>query len=432
MRFLNNKFFFLVQLLRNERRSRSSLQAYQNKKLRDLISYAYANVPFYRELYHKNGIDPHGIRTIRDLAQLPIVDKNDFHQHTPQHRLSTRYQQLDNLIPINTSGSSGLALQFFIDQAYDQYRKAQNIRPYITNGCTVRDRMLKYINTAIPDKKLYEKLGFLKQRYVFSDSDINAQLSALTEWRPTIIQGFGSCIGLLASRLKDSQVAKIPPRMIFTDSELLHPALRRHIEEAFESPVIDVYGTMETENIAYECREHRGYHIAVDSVVLEIVKDGKLAGPGEAGEIVCTVFDNYTMPFIRYNLHDTGSLSEALCPCGRAFPLMNILEGRSDDFAVYENGERKSPRTFLGFFDALAGAIQEFQIIQEEVNVFEVYVVSKRHAPNDIDATMRAILQKEFPRARVDVKQVDKIERDASGKFRAFRCLARHGQDSSQ
>ncbi len=423
MRFLNNKFFFLVQLLRNERRPRSSLQAYQNKKLRDLISYAFANVPFYRELYHKNGIDPHGIRTIRDLAQLPIVDKNDFHQHAPQHRLSTRYQHLENLIPINTSGSSGLALQFFIDQAYDQYRKAQNIRPYITNGCTVRDRMLKYINTAIPDKKLYEKLGLFKQYYVFSDSDLNAQLSALTEWRPTIIQGFGSCIGLLASQIKESQSAKIAPRMIFTDSELLHPALRRHIEEVFESPVIDVYGTMETENIAYECREHTGYHIAIDSVVLEIVKDGRLAGPGEAGEIVCTVLDNYTMPFIRYNLHDTGSLSEALCPCGRSFPLMNILEGRSDDFAVYENGERKSPRTFLGFFDALAGAIQEFQIIQEEVNEFKVYVVSKSKALNDVESTMGAILHKEFPQARVVVKRVDKIKRDASGKFRAFRCL---------
>ena len=420
---LNNKFYFLVQLLRNERRPRTQLRAYQNKKLRDLVSYAYANVPFYRELYQKHGIKPKDIRTPQDLAKLPIVDKNDFHRHAPQHRLSTRYQQLGNLIPINTSGSSGLALQFFIDHAYDQYRKAQNIRPYITNGCTVRDRMLKYINTAIPDKKLYEKLGLLRQRYVFSDSDINAQLRALIDWHPTVIQGFGSCLGLLASRMKDSQVAKISPRMIFTDSELLHPALRRHIEEAFESPVIDVYGTMETENIAYECSEHTGYHIAVDSVVLEIVKDGKPADPGEAGQIVCTVLDNYTMPFIRYNLHDIGSLSEALCPCGRSFPLMNILEGRSDDFAVYENGERKSPRTFLGFFDALAGAIQEFQIIQEEVNAFKVYVVSKRHSPNDIESTMRAILQREFPLARVDVKRVDKIKRGASGKFRAFRCL---------
>jgi hypothetical protein len=102
---------------------------------------------------------------------------------------------------------------------------------------------------------------------------------------------------------------------------------------------------------------------------------------------------------------------------------MNIVEGRSDDFAVYENGERKSPRTFLGFFDALAGSIQEFQIIQEEVNVFNVYVVSKRHAHNDIESTISAILQKEFPRARIWVTRVDKIKRETSGKFRAFRCL---------
>ena len=399
------------------------MQAYQNKKLIDLIAYSYANVPFYRELYKKKGIKPDDIITPQDLAKLPIVDKNDFHRHAPQHRLSTQFQELENLIPINTSGSSGLALQFFIDHRYDQYRKAQNIRPYITNGCTVRDRMLKYINTTIPEKKLYEKLGLFKQRYVFSDSDISAQYKALAEWRPTIIQGFGSCIGLLASRIQESKSPKFSPRMIFTDSELLHPALRRHIEEVFESKVLDVYGTMETENIAYECSAHTGYHIAIDSVVLEIVKDGKQTDPGEEGEIVCTVLDNYTMPFIRYNLHDTGSLSDGLCPCGRSFPLMNIVEGRSDDFAFYESGARKSPRTFLGFFDAFAGSIQEFQIIQEEVNAFSVYVVPKRHANKVIDASIIAILQREFPLARVEVKHVDEIKREKSGKFRAFRCL---------
>ena len=78
-------------------------------------------------------------------------------------------------------------------------------------------------------------------------------------------------------------------------AELLHPSLRAFIEKVFASPVIDVYGTMETENIAFECHYHTGYHIAVDSVVMEFLKEGKPVDAGEEGEIVCTVLHNISV-----------------------------------------------------------------------------------------------------------------------------------------
>ena len=179
MSILDNKYYHLFRLLRNERRPRAALRAYQNKKLRSLVLYSYTNVPFYRERFKKHGVHPDDIKTVDDLPKLPIIDKNDFHRHEGTHMRSTRKNKKDGLIPINTSGSSGISLQFFIDREHDQFRKAQNVRPYISNGCTFRDRLLKYINTGIPGKKIYEKLGLFKQRYIFSDSDIDAQLKAI-------------------------------------------------------------------------------------------------------------------------------------------------------------------------------------------------------------------------------------------------------------
>ena len=79
MRFLNNKIFFLVQLLRNERRPPTLLQTYQNKKLRNLVLYSYANVPFYRDLYDKNGINPNDIKSISDaLSKVILMPQKEY------------------------------------------------------------------------------------------------------------------------------------------------------------------------------------------------------------------------------------------------------------------------------------------------------------------------------------------------------------------
>ena len=62
--------------------------------------------------------------------------------------------------------------------------------------------------------------------------------------------------------------------MIFTDSELLLPESRHNIKKAFKTETIDIYGTYETDNIAYECSHHEGYHITNDSVIMEFINNG--------------------------------------------------------------------------------------------------------------------------------------------------------------
>jgi len=158
---------------------------------------------------------------------------------------------------------------------------------------------------------------------------------------------------------------------------------------------------------------------------MEFIRNGKPVNPGETGEIVCTVLDNYTMPFIRYNLKDVGTYTEKPCSCGRSFPLMKIIDGRADDFAVYHNGEIKSPRTFLGRFDFLAQFIFEYQIIQAEIDRFVVYIVPNHRFSEGVKKKIRENLWQEFPKAVIIIKPVSAIRRDQSGKLRAFKSLVR-------
>ena len=75
---------------------------------------------------------------------------------------------------------------------------------------------------------------------------------------------------------------------MFTDSELLTPDTRALIEHAFGTSIIDVFGSFETDNIAYQCDRSGEYHFAVDSGILEIVRDGVAVTDGD-GELVVTI-----------------------------------------------------------------------------------------------------------------------------------------------
>ena len=421
---LVGKYFYLPWLMRNERRSRDELTHIQNTKLKRLIHHVYENVGFYRNVFKKAGIRPEDIRSVDDLSYLPIIDKKTFYGEDISEYLDRRITDINKLINIKTSGTSGSTLSFYIDPKYDQYRKALCLRPYLSNGRKLTDTVLQFSIFETREKKWFQCIGLMRVETVGSNEDVETQIRRIKKLRPSIIQGYGSVLALVASTVLAEKIDIPPPRIVFTDSELLTPSIRHKIEQAFRAPIIDIYGTFETDNIAYECSEHNGYHIAMDSVVMEFIKDGRQVKPGEQGEIVCTVLDNYAMPFIRFNLHDTACFINENCTCGRSFPLMAMIGGRLDDYLLYPDGRKQSPMRMVGHFDLLADAISEFQIIQKAINNFEVKIVSCSLMSEVLERKVKETVRNEFPSANVTVKFVDTIDREPSGKFRSVKSLA--------
>jgi phenylacetate-CoA ligase len=209
---------------------------------------------------------------------------------------------------------------------------------------------------------------------------------------------------------------------VFTDSELLLPDARDLIERAFGTSPMDIFGTFETDNIAFQCATREGYHIAIDCVVLEIVRDGKPVAIGEAGEIVVTVLRNRRGPFIRYNLRDMGRLSSGRCSCGSSFPLLAVIQGRANDLIVLADGSRRSALKTLARIKRFADAIRAYQLWQTHIGRFELILVpSERFSDADRAQICRA-LQAELGDARIELRLVDAIPADPSGKRRAFIC----------
>ncbi|CAN5347381.1 AMP-binding protein [soil metagenome] len=417
-----SKYRVLAALMRNERRSLPSLIDLQNRQLRRLVHHAWEHVPFYRRLFDEAGTHPSAIRVAADLEKLPVIDK-DLLRAQPPGTLVDRRLRRDALIERHTSGSSGSPFRFFVDEAFDTWCKAQYLRPYISNGRRPFDSVLRF--TAFAEQKprrWFHRFGMLRETLIASSRPPDILLDALRESHADIVQGYPSVLSAIAGMQARTHAGFPQPRLVFTDSELLAPSVRRQIEQAFDAPVFDVFGAYETDNIGYECAEHSGYHLAIDCVVAEFVRDGRAVRAGESGELVCTVLNNYAMPLIRYNLQDIAAASPAPCACGRSLPMMSVVEGRFVDCAVLADGSRVSPMQFLGKLDAIDDVALEYQVVQTAVDEFRVTLVPRGIIGAAERERVAQIIRAQHGGARVTIAEAPEIEREASGKRRTFIC----------
>lgn len=427
----HSKYRLLLGLMRNERRSLGDLVAGQARSLQTLVGHAYEHVPFYRRLFRDAGVRPEDIRSAADLQRLPVIDKTLLRAQ-PIEDLIDRRIGPDTLIERHTSGSSGSPFRFFVDPAFDAFCKAQYLRPYLTNGRTPFDRLLRLTVMPGPEPQWFQRLGLMRESRLVGDERPETLLAGFLAARPTILQGYPSRLLALAGALERQRSRFAAPRMVFTDSELLTASTRTRIEQVFRAKVFDVFGSYETDNIAYECRERGGYHLAIDCVVPEFIADGRPALPGEAGELVCTVLHNHAMPLIRYSLGDIAAASAQPCACGRGLPLMSVIEGRLVDSVMRPDGLTESPLQFLARLDYISEFALEYQVAQTAYDEFLVTLVCRRSLRNaDRDVVADAI-RKQYPDARVTVVEATHIAHEPSGKRRTFRCEVPHPADSSR
>src|SRR5260221_6510811 len=111
--------------------SREELERRETKALIELLSYAGANVPYYRELFAKLRFDPRGLRSRADLAELPLLTREIVRERyedlvDPAHRGKN--------IKKGTSGSTGKPLKFEYSRTSECWRQAVKLRGYSWAG----------------------------------------------------------------------------------------------------------------------------------------------------------------------------------------------------------------------------------------------------------------------------------------------------------
>jgi phenylacetate-CoA ligase len=211
---------------------------------------------------------------------------------------------------------------------------------------------------------------------------------------------------------------RLAVRVVFVTGEVLYPYQRQLITETLACPVANGYGGRDSALIAHECPQG-GMHVLSDAVILEIVDWQGLPAPvGEPGEIVITDLYSHEAPFIRYATGDIATLSSRTCACGRVLPLLDAVQGRSNDSVLTPDGRVINSLALIYGVREIEG-IERFRICQKAVDCFQVQILRNQNFPRNAEDRIRKAWTQLF-RVPVSVsfEYPSELPVEASGKFR--------------
>jgi phenylacetate-CoA ligase len=403
--------------------SESELRDLQAERLRALIAHAYATVPYYRSVFEQRRLRPDDIRTPADLEKLPVLTKDDVRNHFDE-LISKRYSRLRGHL-VGTSGTTGTPLRILLDRRREAMEVALVRRHRSWAGfqpgelkAVLRGLEIRSTGTERPIywrfNRVDNELGFSSS--YLGDATLPAYLDRLREARPSIIWGYPSTVAVVADYLmRRGEPSGWPLKGVFLSSEPVYDWQRRVIEDAFACRVFDWYGLSEGVVSAGECDRHEGYHVSVESCVVETVPSTAVPG---ATELIATGLDNVLMPLIRYQTGDVSEWTGRPCSCGRGLPLLGPIQTKVEDVLVTPDGRWISPSVLTFPFKTLHG-IAKSQIIQRSPEEVVIKVVPEAgYSPVEERRLIDAMTTRLGQGMRVTVEPVADIPRTAAGKYR--------------
>lgn len=415
-----NPILKLAKLMINPGRPKPDLEEIQRRKLKALVRHAYDHVPHYRKLFDSVSLRPEDIREVGDLSPLPLTDKGAM-RAMELKEITADNIDLENCIRVFTSGSTGMPTHIYLTRADFEIQDLVYLRSFLQNGLSFLHKRAFILDPhSFDDKRRwYHRFGLGRYVNISCFEDTEKQVDLLRKARPDFLHGYPSSLGQVARCIIESGVTDVRPALLSTAAELLHGKDKERMKAAFGIVPFDRYAARECGNIAWECEVRGGYHINIDSLVVEFLKDGRPVPAGERGDVVVTNLHSYAMPFIRYRIGDLGIPSDKTCPCGRGFPLMEIVEGRDEDFIVLDGNRRISPMVITCTLDHVPG-IRQFRVVQENRGSIVAWIARGRGYKPETPEYVKDVLRR-IVGGGIDLqcRVVDDIPREASGKLRA-------------
>lgn len=314
-------------------------------KLEAMLKYVSEHNDFY-----KKRIKEYGITNPLDITQWPVLTRKEL-QENRYNMFSDGYKNKyfnQQLRRQSSSGATGIPVNVYWD--YKDW--------YASNMCLWRKRWQwygikpgdKYISFELQSS---ETLAVKGVRYantpnnvlninvscIYSLDQFKTMLTLINRFQPRwlYIRPF------VLKKIIDSYILfnYTPPKsLIFieTHGEILTNDLQKKAVNFFKVPVSNMYGSEETNGIAYECPGHC-LHILQDNVYVEI-NTHECQLDARSSDIIITNLHNKAMPLIRYQQGDIVAFqnnSTNNCTCQNHSPSISIIEGRSSDCIELEN-----------------------------------------------------------------------------------------------
>ena len=399
-----------------------ALAELRDRRVRRIVAHAARAVPFYRRKFAEAGLDAREIGGADDLWRIPCISKEELRTVPLRDRVSDG-RNPDELVRLMTSGSTGEPMPVLRMQAEEALMHAYQLRSQLTCGVPLRARRAKV-------GKMY-RAGILHRAGLLPTMKIDAArrapadiLEKLVKWRADCLDLRPGVLEPLVEEAERQGRSDWPWRWVVSGGEMLYRDLRRRAERAFGARMLERYGAHEVGQIAWACPECGLFHTNDDSVLVEIVRDGKTVEPGETGEVLVTGLLSFAMPVLRFPL---GDLARRTQPrrgdCRIGFGSIGAVEGRLLDNLMLADGRSIPTYGLMSALRETPGLLQ-FQVVQESFDRIRVRCVT---APVSIGALedevkRRAASALAAPMAII-VERAETIEPEASGKYRYIRGL---------
>jgi phenylacetate-CoA ligase len=417
-----------------ERAPREQMDRAQQEALDRLLRHAWEHTAHYRRVLEECGAVRDGVVRVDRFNAIPLLDKETL--RTEREQLCAFGGLSGRTIYENHSGgSTGQPVSFLQDSFYSQTNIGIKTYHLHVQGKTLGEREMKIWGS---ERDLFEgtiglkaKLSFYLYNRCFancfhlSDSRIRAIMAEWNRVEPRIVWGYVDCLYLMARRALETGERLHRPAVVLCAAGTLHPHMREAIEEAFEAPAVNIYGSREMGDMACECPRREGLHLTPQTHVVEVLNADGQPVMEEDGEIVVTSLHNYAMPLIRYRIGDRGRLTASTCSCGRTYPLLANVSGRIADTFINSRGEYIASEYFIHLIGVVhnTGFIRRFQLVQEEADRLRLLLVLQNGTPpDDVDKDLLQIEEKlrlvMGEHCQIEREFVDDIPPTASGKHR--------------
>ncbi|WP_059020185.1 phenylacetate--CoA ligase family protein [Mycobacterium sp. M26] len=322
---------------------RAEITGWQERRILELVPYAWERSAFYRELWSSAGVDPSAIRSLDDFTSIvPTFSKSDLKAY--RDRTGDPFAGLLCVDPAEltsiTSTSGTTSLPEPLPEVWDVAPPLpmMGARALWEIGLRPGDRVL------VPSgsfrnywDSFCHMLGLVP---VFTDCWIGQgeeilqtierhRIAYLQLFLPTVME-FEALeakydVRAMLSSLKGAAFAGQP----------LGAALSRKVREDWGVNLFTYTSAGDT-GLAWESADHDGYHLQEDTVFPEFLDPatGLPIADGEVGELVATDLDNAAAPYIRFRSEDLVRVSRAPAPSGRTHARMWVLGRVGDELRI--------------------------------------------------------------------------------------------------
>ncbi|MBL0048127.1 MAG: AMP-binding protein [Bacteroidetes bacterium] len=414
-----------------EQKSVAEINAIQEIALQKHLQYLNEHSTFYQNHFKKHNISLSTIKSIADLARIPVTTKEDLQSFNADFVCVSPAQIIDY---VTTSGTLGDPVTFCLTEK-DLQRLAYN--ECISLACTGGNENEIYQLMATLDRRFMAGLAYFSGARMLGAGVVRVgsgipelQWDTVARIKPSAIITVPSFILKLIAYgeahqidYKNSSIKKaicIGEPIRSADFEL--NTLGKKIKEKWDIELFSTYASTEMGAAFTECSAGKGGHHHPELVIVEFLDEqDNPVKAHEAGEVTVTTLGVEGMPLLRFKTGDVCMHYSEACTCGRTTLRIGPILGRKKQMIKYK-GTSIYPSAFYDILNNISHV--ENYVVEASTNSLgtdEILIrIGCRYVPenfeHEIKDHFRAKLRFSPSIVLSSVEEITKLQGSESGR----------------